>query len=180
MTYAPKAGSATARVFARALASFARIVRSAWSRTRSSPRTRSGRSDDSCLSLPNSRSTALRLRYRALNRFALTWDERVQTVGLEPNRLRAHTLRWGSATSLLAVCSRLPRTSTHRARSVAAEPRRAERSTGECRMRAMDHNHSIRRRDVAGPLAKIGLVPGDQKAADFQVRLHNEYYRAQL
>ena len=24
----------------------------------------------------------------------------------------------------------------------------------------LDHNHSIRRRDVAGPLAKIGLVPG--------------------
>jgi hypothetical protein len=34
-----------------------------------------------------------------------------------------------------------------------------DRSTGECRLRAMDHNHSIRRRDVVAPLAKIGLVP---------------------
>ena len=32
-----------------------------------------------------------------------------------------------------------------------------DRSTGECRMRATDHNHSIRGRDIAGPLAKIGL-----------------------
>lgn len=29
---------------------------------------------------------------------------------------------------------------------------------GECRMRAMDHNHSIRRRDVVGPLATLGLL----------------------
>jgi hypothetical protein len=34
-----------------------------------------------------------------------------------------------------------------------------DRSTGECRMRAMDHNHSIRRHDVVAPLARIGLVP---------------------
>ena len=32
-------------------------------------------------------------------------------------------------------------------------------NTGECRMRAMDHNHSIRRRDVVAPLATIGLLP---------------------
>ena len=31
--------------------------------------------------------------------------------------------------------------------------------TGECRMRAMDHNHSILRRDVAVALARYGLVP---------------------
>jgi hypothetical protein len=35
-----------------------------------------------------------------------------------------------------------------------------DRRTGECRMRAMDHNHTIRRRDVAGPFAALGLLPG--------------------
>lgn len=32
-------------------------------------------------------------------------------------------------------------------------------NTNECRLRAMDHNHHIQRRNVVGPLAKIGLIP---------------------
>jgi hypothetical protein len=34
-----------------------------------------------------------------------------------------------------------------------------DRLTGECRLRAMDHNHFIRSRDVVPPLAKLGLLP---------------------
>ena len=58
-TYAAR-GTARARLSAQA--SLARIVRSACSRTRSSPRTRSGASAHSCLRRPNSRSTAARRR----------------------------------------------------------------------------------------------------------------------
>jgi hypothetical protein len=57
------AASGTARARASAQASLARIVRSACSRTRSRPRTRSGSSAHSCFNRPNSRSTAPRERY---------------------------------------------------------------------------------------------------------------------
>lgn len=57
------AASGKARSAASRHASAERIVTSACSRTRSSPRTRSGSNAHSCLSRPNSRSTAPRLRY---------------------------------------------------------------------------------------------------------------------
>jgi len=56
------AASGTTRARLSAQASLARIVESAWSRTRSIPRTRSGSSAHSFLSRPNSRSTEARPR----------------------------------------------------------------------------------------------------------------------
>ena len=62
----PRAG--TARASLTATASLARTVRSTWSATRSIRRTRSGSIAHWCLSVPNSRSPAPRLRYRAFHR----------------------------------------------------------------------------------------------------------------
>ena len=56
------AASGIARARANPHASLAKTVRSACMRTRSAPRTRRGRSDHSCLRLPNSRPTAPRFR----------------------------------------------------------------------------------------------------------------------
>jgi hypothetical protein len=71
------------RVRASDVTSLARIVRSAWSRTRSSPRTRSGSSAHSCLSRPNSRSTAPRERY--------SFAERSESRGISGCSLSALT-----------------------------------------------------------------------------------------
>ena len=59
---AGRSESRTARARLSAQAGLARIVRSAWRRTRSIPRTRSGGSAHPFFSRPNSRSTAARPR----------------------------------------------------------------------------------------------------------------------
>jgi hypothetical protein len=59
---------AESRALSSATVSRARIERSAWSRTRSIRRTRSGSRAHSCFSRPNSRSTAPRWWYSARNR----------------------------------------------------------------------------------------------------------------
>ena len=65
------AARGAARAAASALASRARMVRLACSRTRAIRRTRSGVSPHSCLSRPNCRSTEARPRYSAFHRSVL-------------------------------------------------------------------------------------------------------------
>jgi hypothetical protein len=71
---------------ASAEASLARIVRSAWRRTRSTPRTRNGSSAHSFLSLPNSRSTEARPAVERLPPLRLARDQSVESVGRDPRR----------------------------------------------------------------------------------------------
>src|SRR4051812_47226459 len=68
--------------------SFVRIVRSACSRARSSPRTRSGPSAHSCLSRPNFALDSGAATVEAPVPLALARDQRVQAVGLDPHGLR--------------------------------------------------------------------------------------------